>query len=453
MRVKKDVLIVEDDDSLRESLEMYLQERGLTVYTAADGENGLKLWRRHSPQVIILDIKLPDASGLELLPVITEADPEVKVVMITAFHDMETTIEAMRLGAYDYIRKPLKADELAEVLDQALHIAAMARSHSQVVDTSQGVDPRHRIIGDTPEMNELFKTVGLLSRNQATVLSNGETGSGKELVARVIHDVSQFKDEPFITIDCSTLVESLLETELFGHERGAFTGAVQTKKGRLELAGRGTIFFDEIGDLPSPLQSKLLRFIEYREFTRVGGTQPLISEARIIAATNKNLDAMAEEGSFRPDLLFRLKVVRIELPPLRHRLDDLPKLVQFFLWQINNELHISVTRVEDAAMAALREYSWPGNVRELKNVLIKAALDSRGSILLGSAVQNALSEISADLTSARDLVSLEELEKDHIRAVLKHTNWNVTEAAKALGVSRPTLRKRMGRYGFKKPGA
>lgn len=446
-------MIVEDDDSLRESLEMYLQERGLVVYTAADGKTGLKLWRRHSPQVIILDIKLPDASGLELLPVITEADPEVKVVMITAFHDMETTIEAMRLGAYDYVRKPIKADELAEVLDQALHIAAMARSHSQVVDTSQGVDPRHRIVGDSPEMNELFKTVGLLSRNQATVLINGETGSGKELVARVIHDVSQFKDEPFVTIDCTTLVENLLEAELFGYERGAFTGAVQAKKGRLELAGQGTIFLDEIGDLPLSLQSKLLRFIENREFTRVGGTQPFLSEARIIAATNRDLGAMAKEGSFRHDLLFRLKVVRVELPPLRRRLDDLPKLVQFFLWQINNELHISVTKVEDAAMAALRKYSWPGNVRELKNVLITAALDSRGSILLGSAVANALKECSADLMPSPRPVSLEELEKDHILSVLKHTNWNVTEAAKTLGVSRPTLRKRMGRYGFKKLGA
>ncbi len=450
MQAMKNILVIEDDDSLRESLEMFLQEKGFTVRSAADGEKGMRLWRQWEPQVIICDIKLPDISGLQMLPRITEKDPDVKVIMITAFHDMETTIEAMRLGAYDYIRKPLKAKELEGVLNKALHIAAATRNHRPVVGQDTEPDPRLRIIGNTSEINSIFKTIGLLARNQATVLITGETGCGKELIARVIHDVSQNRDQPFVTIDCTTLVDNLLESELFGHERGAFTGAVEAKPGRLELAGRGTIFFDEIGDLTLPLQAKLLRFIEYREFTRLGGTEIHRSPARIIAASNRNLDEMAAEALFRKDLLFRLKVVNIKVPPLRDRRDDLPQLVQFFLGHINNELNISVTRVENEALEALAAHHWPGNVRELKNVLTKAALDSRGPVLLGEAVRGALAGGSLKVVSNDRMRTLDEVEQEHIRETLQHTSWNITATAKALGVSRPTLRKRIARYGLKR---
>jgi len=446
-----DILLIEDDEALRESLEMFLQERGLAVASAPTGHKGLDLWRQLDPQVIILDVNLPDISGLEMLPRITRQDPEVKVIVVTAYHDMETTIEAMRLGAYDYIRKPLKAGELGRAVDKALHIAAAARLSHPMVEDDHQPDPRNRIIGDTPQIHAIFKTIGLLSRNQASVLIKGETGCGKELIARVIHDSASNREHPFVTVDCTTLVENLLESELFGHERGAFTGAVESKKGRLELAGQGTIFFDEIGDLPLALQAKLLRFLEYREFIPVGGTTPRRSQARIIAATNQDLEAMVRAKSFRSDLLFRLKVVDIAVPPLRHRLADLPELVQFFLFSINQDLNLNVTRVEEEAMERLKAHPWPGNVRELRNALTKAAMNSRGAVLLAEAVEAALEDAGSPAPPAGDLRTLDDMEKEHILTTLNQTDWNISAAARSLGVSRPTLRKRMARYSFKRP--
>ena len=446
-----DILLIEDDHALRESLEMFLQEKGCRVQSAATGEEGLRLWREISPQVIILDVRLPDISGLEMLPRITRQDPEVKVIVITAFHDMETTIEAMRLGAYDYLRKPIKVHELDRAIDKAMHIALATRDSRPVVGHDQPPDPRNRIIGDTPAMHAIYKTIGLLSRNQASVLIMGETGCGKELIARVIHDSSPNRDEPFVTVDCTTLLDNLLESELFGHARGAFTGAVETKKGRLELAGRGTIFFDEVGDMPLALQAKLLRFLEYREFTPVGSNQVHHSQARIIAATNQDLEAMVQAKSFRQDLMFRLKVVSIKVPPLRRRLADLTELVHFFLFQINHELNTRVTRVEEAAMERLRGHAWPGNVRELRNVLTKASLESRGAVLLADAVDAALDAATAGAPGEAELRSLDEMEHEHIATTLDQTEWNISAAARSLGVSRPTLRKRMARYGLKRP--
>jgi len=319
-----------------------------------------------------------------------------------------------------------------------------------VVHEDQGGQPGRRIVGDTPQMHSIFKTIGLVARNRASVLIMGETGSGKELIARAIHESSQFADQPFVTVDCTTLQENLLESELFGHERGAFTGAVETKKGRLELAASGSIFFDEVGELPLGLQAKLLRFLEYREFSRVGGTQTLRSQARIIAATNRNVDKMAADGELRVDLLFRLKVISILVPPLRQRLDDLPKLVRFFLGQINRELGLSVTRVEEGALDRMRDYHWPGNVRELRNLLTKAAMESRGGVLLAEAMEEALAESLQPGEEETKVRTLREVEREHILATLEQCAWNITATAETLGVSRPTLRKRMERYRIKR---
>ncbi|KMY67480.1 hypothetical protein AAU61_11660 [Desulfocarbo indianensis] len=447
MPALKRILLVEDDDSLRESLEMFLSERGYEVSAAATGEKGLAMWRQLKPAVIILDVKLPDISGLEILPRIASQDSEAKVIVITAFHDMETTIEAMRLGAYDYIQKPFNVPDLDRVIAKALHIAAATLAHQPLIDKPLAQDARRRIIGDTAEINSIFKTIGLLSRNRATVLITGETGGGKELIARVIHDSSQDKHQPFVTVDCTTLVDNLMESELFGHERGAFTGAVENKKGRLELAGQGTIFFDEVGELPLALQAKLLRFLENREFTRVGGIQVQRSQARIVAATNRNLEDLASAGRFRRDLLFRLKVVTIKVPPLRERISDLPKLVRYFLAQINQEMDLSVDRVEDKAMERLAAYQWPGNVRELRNVLTKAAIDSRGPVLLAEVVAEALAaSLPEPEASSPSLVTLEEVEHRHILFALNENDWNISATARVLGISRPTLRKRMSHY-------
>lgn len=447
MQSVRRLVVIDDESSIRESLEMFLREKGLAVFTAGTGSEGLDTCLEHHPQVVILDIRLPDMSGLDVLKNIVANDPDAKVIMITAFHDMETTIEAMRQGAYDYIHKPLDVDELDQAVTKSLRIAETASSSMTFLRTDGHSDRHHRIVGRATAMRALFKTIGLLARNRATVLIEGETGTGKELIARVIHESSIFSDHPFVTIDCTTLVDNLFESELFGHERGAFTGAIEAKKGRLGLAEEGTIFFDEVGDLPLNLQSKLLRFLEYREFTRVGGTQTLRSNARVIAATNQNLNELTAQGRFRQDLLFRLKVIGIAVPPLRDRTEDIPELVQFFLTRINRELGTRVTKLEEGVLEVLKVHSWPGNVRELKNVLTSAILESRGSVLLRDTLETALVGARVDPVPAAELVSLDDIERDHILRAIAQTNGNLSAAARALGVSRPTLRKRLKSFG------
>jgi len=448
MNPQMKVLVIDDEASIRESVEMFLSEKGLSVHTAGTGAGGVEAWLKYQPHVIILDIRLPDVSGLDVLKQITGRNSDVKVIMITAFHDMETTIEAMRHGAYDYIHKPLDVDELDHAVQRSLQIVEASLRTPPLGDENGEELLHRRIVGRTPSMRTVFKTIGLLSRNRATVLIEGETGTGKELIARVIHESSSENEQPFVTVDCTTLVESLLESELFGHERGAFTGAVEAKKGRLELAGEGTIFLDEVGDLPLPLQSKLLRFLECREFTPVGATQSHRSQARVIAATNRSLDELAREGRFRHDLLFRLKVITLHLPPLRGRLDDLPELVQFFIARINCELHTKVSRVEKKAMERLKDHSWPGNVRELKNLLTRAVLQSGGAVLLRDTVEAAFSGSQAEAQEISDFRTLDAIEKQHILKIMAQTSGNLSAAARALGISRPTLRQRLKRYGF-----
>lgn len=440
------ILVVDDDASIRESVEMFLRDRGFEVATAPTGDLGLKLCLDTKPHVVILDIRLPDLSGMDVLKGIMANRPETKVIMITAYHDMETTIEAMRNGAYDYIHKPLDADELDRVVSKGLRISKAASSCPWLLGENQEEILRKRIVGSTPAMRCIFKSIGLLSCNRATVLIEGETGTGKELIARMIHEFSSWKEHPFVTVDCSTLVESLVETELFGHRKGAFTGAVESKPGRLELAKAGTVFLDEIGDLSPHLQAKFLRFLEYREFTRVGGTQCRRFDARIVAATNKNLQEMVERGLFRQDLFFRLRVVSIRVPPLRERLADLPELTRFFLAKINQELGTRVRRAEERVMEILQGYSWPGNVRELKNVLTTAVLESQGDVLLSDAVEAALIRSPSQAAASHVMCSLDDLERDHIRKAMVQARGNLSAAARALGISRPTLRKRLKEY-------
>ncbi|MCL5125249.1 MAG: sigma-54 dependent transcriptional regulator [Deltaproteobacteria bacterium] len=449
MQPLKKVLIIDDEKAICESLEMFLQEKGLAVISEVTGTEGLATYVKVRPQIVILDIRLPDMSGLDVLRRIIEIDPETKVIMITAFHDMETTIEAMRYGAYDYIHKPLDVDELDHAVSKGLRIIDTQGSGLSFSQTDQENDRMHKIVGHTPAMRELFKTIGLLSGNRATILIEGETGSGKELIARVVHDSSIFRNQPYVTVDCTTLVDNLFESELFGYEKGAFTGATDSKKGRLEMAGDGTIFFDEIGDLPSTLQAKLLRFLEYREFTRVGGVHPITSKARVIAATNRNLEDLVRKGIFRQDLLFRLKVISISAPPLRDHVEDIPDLVSYFLARINRELGSKVTRVEDKVMEILKTYSWPGNVRELKNVLTKGILDSRGSVLMAEALQTVLtSSHTSRMGDPSGENSMEQVEKKLLRKTMAHTSGNLSAAARSLGISRPTLRKRLKYHGL-----
>ncbi len=445
------LVIIDDELNLQKSLALFLSEKGYEVLTASSVAEGLALIRRFQPRVIILDVRLPDASGLDMLEPIRAMLPQSRVIVITAYHDMETTIQAMRLGAFEYLHKPLDIDELEQCVERAAHVPEVAAGALPPLATQPQEAPHNWLVGNSRAMRQIFKSIGLLTGNRATVLIQGETGTGKEVIARVIHESSPFWEEPFITVDCTTLVDSLMESELFGHEKGAFTGAALAKRGRLELAGKGTIFFDEVGELSPALQAKLLGFLERREFTRVGGVSTLRSEARIIGATNRHLEEMAAKGQFRSDLLFRLKVTTIQVPPLRERREDIAEMVPFFLRRINRELHTQIASVEKGAMELLMANRWPGNVRELINILTKAAIESRGKVLLAEAIKTALTLSGDQRPPTPEILTLAGAEKQHILGVLRLTRWNITAAALALGVTRPTLRSRMARHGLSRP--
>jgi DNA-binding NtrC family response regulator len=446
------ILIIDDELSILESLDMFLTEKGHRVFKAATGAEGMALYDRHQPHVVILDIRLPDANGISLLKRIHSQENPARVIMITAFQDMETTIEAMKLGAYDYIHKPLDVDNVERAVERALH-ALKIDGEAPLISEMTGPPNAEVIIGKSDQMRRIFKTIGLLSQNRAPVLIQGETGTGKELIARVIHRNSLFAQEPFITFDCSAVVETLLESELFGHEKGAFTGASEYKEGKIELAGSGTLFLDEIGELPLIMQRKFLGFLQRHEYDRVGGRKPRTARCRIIAATNRNLADMVRKGLFRQDLFFRLKVVMIQVPLLMDRCADIPDLVRYFLQKINWELGTDVANLERGVLERLCAYSWPGNVRELENVLVAAVVRTRGKVILLDEIENILSS-SRNLSAEPDLASysLPDMEKRHIAKALDMLNWNRSETARLLGISQPTLRKKIRKYGIAPPG-
>jgi DNA-binding NtrC family response regulator len=445
------ILIVDDKHAILESLDMFFVEKGYQVYTADCGATGMALYHRHEPDVVILDIRLPDTHGISLLEQIQALEKPAKVIMITAFQDMETTIQAMKLGAYDYIHKPLDVDKVERAVERAVYTLKIDRETPLVNKITQPPNPEV-IIGKSDQMRNIFKTIGLLSQNRAPVLIQGETGTGKELIARVIHRNSLFAMEPFITFDCAAVVETLLESELFGHERGAFTGATQSKEGKIELAGNGTLFLDEIGDLPLTMQRKFLGFLQRNEYDRVGGKQPLRSRCRIVAATNRNLAEMVNKGLFRQDLFFRLKVVMIHVPLLADRLSDIADLVGHFLQKINWELGTDIFNLEKGVLDRLTAHTWPGNVRELENVLVEAVVRARGKVILVDEIENIISSNQPITTTRLTTYSLPHMEKEHIQMTLDRLNWNRSETARVLGISLPTLRKKIRKYDINPSG-
>jgi two-component system response regulator AtoC len=441
------ILVIDDERSILETMEMFLAEKGHMVHKADSGGRGLDLYDLHEPDVVILDIRLPDVDGFELLRNIQTRENPAKVIMITAFQDMETTIKAMKLGAYDYIHKPLDADKVEKAVNRALHTAKVDRETPLLKELTQPPNPEV-IIGKSDQMRKIFKMIGLLSQNRAPVLIQGQTGTGKELTARVVHRNSLFGKEPFITFDCSAMVDSLLESELFGHEKGAFTGATHTKEGKIQLAGTGTLFLDEIGELPLVMQSKFLGFLQRREYMRVGGNHSLPSRCRIITATNRNLANMVKKGQFRQDLYFRLKVVSIYIPPLMERLSDIPDLVNHFLQKINWEQKTDILKLQKGVLDRLATHTWPGNVRELENVLVEAVVRARGKVILLDDIEYILS--SSHPAEDKDLssFSLPRMEKEHIQNTLNLLSWNRTETARVLGITLPTLRSKIKKYGI-----
>jgi len=447
---KPRILIVEDEKLIRWSLRQHLQEQDCMVDDAENGAGGLAKLQHALFDLVLLDYKLPDMTGLDVLRKIREEDEDIVVLIMTAYSNVEDAVAAMRLGAYDYVSKPFKMDALMMTVNKALettHLRREVRDFRAHMKTKFGFS---RILGNCPAMHELFELISDVARSGAsTVFLRGESGTGKDLVAKAIHYNSDRANRPFMNITCTAISESLLESELFGHERGAFTDAKQTKKGLFELAGGGTVFLDEVGDMPPTLQAKLLRFLEEKTFRRVGGVQDIEVDVRIVAATNRQIDKLIKEGKFREDLFYRLNIIPVYLPPLRERGDDIKLIAEHYVDIFAKEFRRGPKNLAEAAGNKLMSYSWPGNVRELRNAIERAALLSKGDeigpddLVVGQGPDEA-SPMSFELPPGG--ISLQTIEEQLVRKALAQTSNNQTQAAKLLHLSRDQLRYRMERY-------
>ena len=440
------ILVIDDDETVRESLNFFLSKAGYKVLLAGDGEEGLNKFNRYHPDLIICDLKMPGMDGFDVLKKINENDPGTPVIIITAYSDSKSTIEAIQLGAYDYVEKPLDIDLLGVIIKRALEGKRISDHLEVTISTgSEEYQIENHLIGKTPAMKEVLKKIGKVSSGRVSVLITGESGTGKELITKVIHYSGITKSHPFIPVNCTALSETLLESELFGHVKGAFTDAVKDKKGKFELAGEGTIFLDEISEISSNLQVKLLRVLQEKEFERVGGESTIPMQARVVAATNKNLSELVKQGKFREDLYYRLKVFTIEVPPLRERKNDIPTLVIHLLKKINNELHKEVRKIPSEVMEMIQNHDWIGNVRELENTLMQAVVLAKGEVL---EKENILirPKSNGTLKYNPQNLSLAALEEEHIRYVLNKAKWDKKEAAKLLEISRQTLYNKIKSY-------
>lgn len=440
------ILVIDDDDSIRETLTNLLTRLNYSVLSASNGRMGIDIAKKEQPDLIISDLRMPQMDGLEVLEELQKYDPQIRVIIITAHDDMLTTVQAMQKGAYDFIEKPIEIERLKISIKRALQNKKLSEKIETIIsDQTSSNRFESTLVGKSQIMREVYKKIGQVSANRVTVLIQGESGTGKELVAKSVHYGGITKDDPFVAVNCTAITETLLESELFGHEKGAFTGADKIKKGKFELAGEGTVFLDEISEMSPNLQVKLLRVLQEKEFERVGGESIIPMRARIITATNKDLTSLVKQGKFREDLYFRLKVVSLELPPLRDRKEDVPLLVTYFLNKINAELHKSVNKIPDEAMEYLKSYDWIGNVRELENTLMQAVVLTNGDVLLKENIMIRSSNRSLeDYHPGR--MSLSEIEKRHIEYVLNDTKWNKSKAAEILGISLPTLYSKIENY-------
>jgi DNA-binding NtrC family response regulator len=428
------ILVVDDDPDIREVLKDRLESLGYRVLVASNGQEGLELLEKQSPQIVLLDIEMPGLSGLEVLKEIRKKEIDVTVVMITAYATIERAVHAMKEGAYDFIPKPFEPEHIALTVRKALERETLRR---EVEILSAEVSARYRlVVGKSAKMNQAIETAKKAATSRATVLLLGESGTGKEIFARAIHNWSAENGRPFVAINCVGLSKELLESELFGHEKGAFTGANELKKGKMELAQGGTIFLDEIGDISGEIQTKFLRFLQEREFERVGGTKPIQVDVRIVAATNRDLEAAVKEGRFREDLYYRLNVIPIVLPPLRDRKEDIPELTGFFMRRFSAETKKSFVEITKEAEGKLLGYDWPGNVRELANVIERAVVLGQGPKLT---VQDLPSRIVAGESPGRSTAlsyrdDVTAYRRELIMRALMLTKGNRAAAAKALGL-------------------
>ena len=464
------ILIVDDDAQLRQSFDKLLTEEGHTVHTAPTGEAGIAMVRECVPDMVVMDVRLPGMSGLEAFRAVHEIESKLPVIVMTAFGTTETAIEATKLGAFDYVLKPFEIPEILALIDQALEAGRFMRSKLEI-DVVPEVASAEAIIGRSKAMQEVYKAIGRVASTDATVLIRGESGTGKELVARAIYQFGLQADKPFLVINCVAIPETLLESELFGYEKGAFTGAVSRRVGKIQQAHGGTVFLDEIGDMPFSIQAKVLRLLQEKSIERLGGREPIPVDVRIIAATNRDLEAAITEGRFREDLYYRLKVVTLWLPPLRDRLDDIPLLTDYFLVRFTRDMDIENPGMTEEAKALLTSRPWPGNVRELANTIQKALIFSRGgpitiediSRVIGRDRVSAEKDDTVDeairqwvrntLTSgtAKDIFNalMDRFARMVIVEALKLTSGNRARAANLLGISRPTLLSRIEKYRLK----
>ncbi|MGD2123127.1 MAG: sigma-54 dependent transcriptional regulator [Gemmatimonadota bacterium] len=445
--MKGRILVVDDHRAVRESLAHHLRRDGYEAEEAAGTDEALALVGKWEPDIVLTDIRMPGRDGLELLIELQEILPETDVIMMTAHEDMRTAVSAMKEGAYEYLVKPLDLEELEILIERCLRDRILGR-RLEGASVPEEDDGLNQMVGEDPKMIEIYKLMGRLSRNRATVLIRGETGTGKERIARAIHAESPAASEPFLALNCTAVSETLLESELFGHVRGAFTGASNSRRGFFEMAGRGTVFLDEIGDTSLAFQAKLLRVLEDGEFYPVGAEKPRRTEARIMAATHRPLEKRVEEGTFREDLYFRLRVVEIEVPPLRDRPGDIPLLAHALLKKVSGALHLPLEGFLPGTLDRLKAYDWPGNVRELENVLTRAAVLTRGSLIHPETVILGKGGAAASDIGASTGPTLDYVEAAHVQETLNRAGGNKRKTARALGISRPRLDRLIDRHGL-----
>lgn len=453
----KRILVVDDEHLIRWSLEQNLKKHGYEVVTAGNGEDALRIVREDQPDLVLLDIQLPGITGIEVLEKLKDNEEDILVIMLTAHGGLETAVNAMRLGAYDYVSKPFNLDELSIIIRKALETSELKREVARLRSETKKSAPN--IIGDSRLMKYMMETLEKVAKSEAsTVLVQGESGTGKELVAKWIHYSSSRADKPFVAINCAAVPATLLESELFGHEKGAFTDAKNAKKGLFELADGGTVFLDEIGDMEMGMQAKLLRFLEDRTFRRIGGGKVFTVDVRIISATNKDLQKAIEERTFRNDLFYRLQVIPIFLPPLRERREDIIPLATHFIDLYNKDFNKKVQGIAGMAERMMLDYNWPGNVRELKNVIERAIILGNDEMLLMEhlpleIVAKASPQRGAPMAAFRlppEGVDIEEVEKELIRQALDITEWNQSKAARKLNLGIDAFRYRMKKFGYLK---
>jgi len=451
---KPRILIVDDEESLREFLSIMLHREGYQVDTAVDGAQAEVHLRDHAYDLVITDVNMPRMGGMELLRQIKARAPETVVLMITAFSTTEQAVEAMKQGAYDYITKPFQNEEIRLVVKNALERRELRQENLALKKVINRIGTVAGLVGKSKAMQDVIALIHKVAASPVKVLITGESGTGKELVARAIHDQSERRDRAFVPINCGAIPENLLESELFGHEKGSFTGAIKQKEGLFETAAGGTIFLDEVGELPPMMQVKLLRVLQENEFRRVGGTQAIQTDARVIAATNRRLEEAVASGSFREDLYYRFNVIRIDLPPLRSRREDIPILIDWFWEKFTRQKGV---KVADDAMRRLLDYHWPGNVRELENVIERATvLGHEGKITLDCLPPNLLTGVAGGVSPLTDIPEtgmdldawLGEIEKEILLKALARTNGVRKSAAELLGITFRSIRYRLAKYGY-----